>query len=74
MKERKRKHDGRVEQNDWLVVDVEIVRHEGEFPAEIGIQSKLMSDFEVEKLGFDGVKLASLRSIELIGWVYDHST
>lgn len=67
MKERKRKHDGRVEQNDWLVVDVEIVRHEGEFPAEIGIQSKLMSDFEVEKLGFDGVKLASLRSIELIG-------
>lgn len=37
-----------MEQDDWLVVDVEIVRHEGEFPAEIGVQAKLMSDLEVE--------------------------
>lgn len=45
---REESNGGRVEQDDWLVVDVEIVRHEGEFPAEIGVQTKLMSDFEVE--------------------------
>lgn len=60
---RLKKNRGRVDQNDWLVVDVEIVRHEGEFPAEIGVQAKLMSDFEVEQFCFDCVELARLRSM-----------
>ena len=49
-----------MQHNNWLIIDVKIVRQKREFPAEVRVDAKLMSSFEIKQFSLNRVELFRL--------------
>lgn len=49
-----------MQHNNWLIVDVKIVRQKREFSAEVRVDAELMSSLEIKQFGFNGIELFRL--------------